>query len=138
MKALNKQAFKNELINIDINYIPNSTRYCHHHQNWVENTHTQLVEIFLKNNLMTKEELCEMEDIQENNENGNNNRNNIDDYLFQEEPAIDTSDNKEKNKKLRNKNRRRSAGKIVMKKMIMMNVMRKIMKKKLKFHQRKI
>jgi hypothetical protein len=67
MKALNKHAFKNELIRIGINYIPFSTRYCHY-QNWVENTYTQLVEIFLKNNLMTKEDLGEIEHIQENNE----------------------------------------------------------------------
>jgi hypothetical protein len=83
MKALNKQAFKNELIKIGINYIPCSNKL-HHHFNWVENTHKQLVEIFLKNNLMTKEDLGDMEHIQENNENGNYNRNNIDDYLFQE------------------------------------------------------
>ncbi|MEM5804009.1 MAG: DUF5906 domain-containing protein, partial [Candidatus Aenigmatarchaeota archaeon] len=75
-KALNKQAFKNELIKIGINYIHFSKK--HHNQNWVENTHKQLVEIFLKNNLMIKEDLGDMEYLPDNN------GNKIDDYLFQE------------------------------------------------------
>jgi hypothetical protein len=66
MKALNKQAFKNELIKIGINYIPCSNK--HHNQNWIENTHKQLVEIFLKNNLMTKKDFGDMEHIPSNEE----------------------------------------------------------------------
>jgi hypothetical protein len=83
-KHLNKLAFKDEIINIGINYIPYSKKYKHQGQNWVEITHEELTKIFLKNNLMTKEELGNM-DCNPSNENGNNNnRNNIDDYLFQE------------------------------------------------------
>lgn len=110
MKALNKHAFKDELINIGINYIPNSTRYCHHHQNWVENTHKQLVEIFLKNNLMTKEDLGDMEYIPENNENGDNNGNKINDYLFQEKNETQKENEKQEevkeqeNKKIEDNN----------------------------------
>ncbi|MCS7317997.1 MAG: hypothetical protein NZZ41_06820, partial [Candidatus Dojkabacteria bacterium] len=109
MKALNKQAFKNELIKIGINYIPNSNkRHCHHNQNWVENTHKQLVEIFLKNNLMTEEDLGDMEYIQESNQNENNSENNKFEKYYKNNEIKNQSifiyDNQEENEKQEQKN----------------------------------
>ena len=57
---LHKLAFRDELINIKIKYVKNSTK--HLHFNWVENTYDELVHIFLKNRLMKEEELGDVEE----------------------------------------------------------------------------